>query len=139
MSSTTRKRISPRSPERYDLILDVKTNRSVFDYLRVLSPNGTYVTVGGSSGRITQIMLLGPLVSVLSKKRVRLVFLKLNKDLDYVCELFQAGEIKPVIDGPYELNEVPEAMRYFAEGRHKGKVVITVKDDGVTSRRLQGK
>jgi len=32
----------------YDLILDVKTNRSVFDYARALSPNGIYVTVGGS-------------------------------------------------------------------------------------------
>ncbi len=115
------------SPERYDLILDVKTNRSVFDYLRVLSPQGTYITVGGSSGRITQIMLLGPLVSLFSKKRARLLFLKLNKDLDYVCELFQAGKMKPVIDGPYRLNEIPEAMRHFAEGRHKGKVVVTVK------------
>ena len=32
----------------YDLILDVKTNRSMFDYTRALCPNGIYVTVGGS-------------------------------------------------------------------------------------------
>jgi len=115
-----------RRAERYDLILDVKTNRSVFDYLRVLSPGGTYVTVGGSSSRITQVMLLGPLVSLITGKRVRLLFLKLNKDLAYVCELLEAGKVKPVMDGPYELSEVPEAMRYFAEGRHKGKVVITL-------------
>jgi len=32
-----------------------------------------------------------------------------------------------VIDGPYGLGEVPEAFRYFGEGHHKGKVVITVR------------
>jgi hypothetical protein len=34
-----------------------------------------------------------------------------------------------VIDGPYKLSEVPEAMRYFGEGKHKGKIVITVEHD----------
>ena len=61
-----------------------------------------------------------------SKKMVRVVFLKPNKDLPYVCELFEAGKLKPIIDGPYALTEVPEAMRHFGEGRHKGNEVITV-------------
>ncbi|HEV8659318.1 MAG TPA: zinc-binding dehydrogenase [Thermoanaerobaculia bacterium] len=42
----------------YDLILDVKT-RSPFDYARALSPNGIYVTVGGSMARVLQALLLG--------------------------------------------------------------------------------
>jgi NADPH:quinone reductase-like Zn-dependent oxidoreductase len=41
-------------------------------------------------------------------------------------ELFEAGKVKPVIDGPYKLEEVPKAFRHFGEGAHKGKVVITV-------------
>jgi NADPH:quinone reductase-like Zn-dependent oxidoreductase len=41
-------------------------------------------------------------------------------------ELFEAGKIKPVIDKPFKLIEAPEAMRYFGEGKHKGKVVITI-------------
>lgn len=52
----------------YDLILDAKTNRSIFNYLRALTPNGKYVTVGGSMSRLFQAMLVGPLVSVLSNK-----------------------------------------------------------------------
>jgi NADPH:quinone reductase-like Zn-dependent oxidoreductase len=118
-----------RSEERYDLILDVKTNRSVFNYLRVLSPNGVYITVGGSTGRLAQAMLLAPLISILGKKRVRMVLLKPNKDLDYMAELVEAGKVKPVLDGHYKLTEAAEAMRYFGEGRHKGKVVMTVEDD----------
>ncbi len=47
----------------YDVILDVKTNRSPFAYARALKPNGTYVTVGGSVTRLLQCMLFGRLIA----------------------------------------------------------------------------
>jgi len=115
-----------RSRSRYDLILDVKTNRSIFDYARALNPHGTYVTVGGSMPRLLQVLLLWPLISFTSKKVGRVVFLKPNKDLAFVSQLFEAGKIKPVIDRLRRLDELPEAMRYFGAGNHKGKVVITL-------------
>ncbi len=110
----------------YDLILDVKTNRSIFDYARALSPNGIYVTVGGSLARLFQALILGPWISMISKKNIRIVALKPNKDLAYMNELFEAGKVVPVIDGSYKLGEVPKAFRLFGEGDHKGKVVITM-------------
>jgi NADPH:quinone reductase-like Zn-dependent oxidoreductase len=110
----------------YDLILDVKTNRSVFDYTRVLSRNGIYVTVGGSLIRLLQALFLRPWISMISKKHIRFVVLKPNKDLTYMNQLFEAGKVKPVIDGSYRIDEVPQALRFFGEGSHKGKVVITV-------------
>ena len=116
----------------YDLILDVKTNRSILDCARALCPNGVYVTVGGSTARLLQASLLGPLISMISKKNIRIVLLKPNKDLAYMNQLFEAGKLKPVIDGPYKLDEIPEAFRHFGEGRHKGKIVITVEHDGRT-------
>ncbi len=115
-----------KNGQRYDLILDVKTNRSIFDYLRALNPNGAYVTVGGSMIRLFQALLLRPLISKVSKKNIRIVPLKQNKDLAYMNELFEAGKVKPVIDRRYTLNEVSEALRYFGEGNHKGKIVITL-------------
>lgn len=113
-----------KNGKQYDLILDVKTNRSIFKYLRALRSGGSYVTVGGSMGRLFQALVLGPLISLLFRKNVRIVALKPNKDLAYMNELFESGKMKPVIDGPYKLSEVPQAMRHFGEGRHKGKVVI---------------
>lgn len=110
----------------YDLILDVKTNRSMFDYARALCPNGTYVTVGGSIGRLLQALLLGPLIAMLRKKHIRIVALKPNKDLMYMNELFETGKVKPVIEGPFKLDEFAAAFRIFGKGEHKGKVVITV-------------
>ncbi len=115
-----------KTGQQYDLILDAKTNRSIFNYLRALRPNGTYVTVGGSIMRLLQAFILGPLISMISKKKILIVALKPNKDLIYMNDLFEAGKIKCVMDGPYELEEVPNAFRLFGKGLHKGKVVITV-------------
>lgn len=115
-----------KNGKRYDLILDVKTTRSIFDCARALSPNGTYVTVGGSMSRLLQALLLGPWISMTQNKKIRLLSLKPNKGLAHMNGLFEAGKVAPVIDGPYPLSEVPTAFRHFMEGRHKGKVVITV-------------
>lgn len=115
-----------KNGQRYHLILDVKTNRSMFDYTRALSPNGIYVTVGGSMGRLLQALLLGPWISLIRKKHIRIVSLKPNKDLVYINELFETGKLKPVIDGPYKLSDFPEAFRLFGKGEHKGKIVITM-------------
>src|ERR1700704_196615 len=62
----------------YDLILDVKTNRSMFDYTRALCRNGIYVTVGGSMVRLLQALFLRPWISMISKKHFRIVVLKPN-------------------------------------------------------------
>jgi len=115
-----------KNDQRYDLILDAKTNRSILSYVRALYTRGTYVTVGGSNARLLELFLLGPLISAITKKHLRIVALKYNKDLVFMNELFERGKVKPVIDGPYELNDFPEAFRIFARGEHKGKVVLTI-------------
>lgn len=120
-----------RNRQCYDLILDVKTNRSILDCARALNPNGIYVTVGGSMLRLFQALLLWPWISMTTSKRIGIVKLKPNKDLAYMKELFEAGKVIPVIDGPYTLSEVPKAFRHFGEGKHKGKVVITLEQSEV--------
>jgi NADPH:quinone reductase-like Zn-dependent oxidoreductase len=115
-----------RSGACYDLILDVKTNRSPFAYTRALNPNGTYVTVGGNTFRLIQISVLGPLISRISDKHVRVVLLKPNRELAYVNKLFEAGELVPVLGGTYKLADAPEALRFLRTGDHKGKIIVTV-------------
>lgn len=115
-----------RSGKSYDLILDVKTNRSVFDYLPALSLHGVYVTVGGSLGRLLQAFLLKRWISSTRKKQIKIVVLKPNKDLAFMNELFEAGKLKAVIDGPYCFGEVSKAFRIFASAEHKGKLVISI-------------
>lgn len=115
-----------RSGKQYDLILDTRTNRSMFDYVRALRPGGMYVTVGGSILRLLQALMLSPWISMFLKKKIVIVALKANKDLSFMNDLFVAGKMKPVIDGPYALEDVPKAFRLFGKGLHKGKIVFTV-------------
>jgi NADPH:quinone reductase-like Zn-dependent oxidoreductase len=119
-----------RSGERYDLILDTKTNRSVFDYARVLAPEGRYVTVGGLTPWLLQTLTLGPLVRRRSGKEVRVLALKPNRGMAYLNERIEAGDIEPVIDGPYRFEDLPWALRHFGEGHHKGKVVVEMGVEG---------
>ncbi len=112
----------------YDLILDTKTNRSPFTYTKALNPTGTYVTVGGHLERIMQIMLLGPLISIFNKKHLCILALKPNKDFAYMNDLFEAGKLKFELDESYSLNKIPEALQYFGDGKHKGKVVVNVQE-----------
>ena len=115
-----------RNGQRYDLILDTRTNRSPLRYLRSLEPGGRYVTVGGFLRRLLQVYFMGPLILRATGKHVRIVALKPNKDLDAVNDLFEAGGLECVIDGPYGLGDVPEAVQRFGEAKHVGKIVITV-------------
>jgi NADPH:quinone reductase-like Zn-dependent oxidoreductase len=116
-----------KTGSRYDLILDVIAHRSVFDYARALKPNATYFFVGGSVGTLFQVLLLGGWVKRTKGKNVRLLAVQQNpQDLASITELCATGKIVPVIDRRYPLSEAPEALRYHAEGRAKGKIVLTI-------------
>lgn len=120
-----------RSGEQYDLILDVIAHRSVFAYARALRRGGTYFVVGGAVRVLLQTLLLGPFIRIASGKKLAVLVVPQNRqDLMSITELCIKGEVRPVIDRRYQLRKVREAMRYLAEGRHKGKVVITLEDDG---------
>ena len=58
-----------KNGKKYDLILDVKTIRAIFHYLRALNPKGKYITVGGSMSRLFQTLLVLPFISMFSKKK----------------------------------------------------------------------
>ena len=115
-----------KNGKHYDLILDAKTYRSPFAYARSLKPNGKYVTVGGKLTSLLLLLILKPWISLFSHKQLHILALKPNKDLAHINDLFEAGKIKPVIDGPYSLSQTAWAIQYFGEGKHQGKVIIRV-------------
>ena len=41
--------------------------------------------------------------------------------------LFERGELRPVVDGPYALEDVATAMGIFARAGQKGRMVIAIK------------
>jgi NADPH:quinone reductase-like Zn-dependent oxidoreductase len=106
----------------YDLVFDVKTDRSILKYFRVLKPGGMYITVGGSMGRLFQALFMMPFLSMFSKKKIGIVMLKPNKDLVYMNELFESGKVKPVIDGPWPIEKLRMLSGILVEENTKEKL-----------------
>ena len=116
---------------RYDLILDNVATHSLFDYRRVLTPNGAYVMVGstdpghwfGWAAKPLQAWLLSPFTS----QRLGMMLAELNKDdLETLARLMESGKVTPVIDRTYKFSEAAEALRYLEKGHAHGKIVVTV-------------
>jgi NADPH:quinone reductase-like Zn-dependent oxidoreductase len=121
-----------RNGRQFDLIYDTVGNRSVTDYKRALTPQGTCVIAGFTTmPRLIEHLLLGPLRSKSGGKKVGMMgTAKPNKaDLLVIKELLETGQIVPVIDRTYPLAETAAAIRYLETGRARGKVIITVAEE----------
>ncbi len=117
-----------RKGKQYDLIIDIAASRSVSDYKRAMTPQGTCVVTGFSTlSHMLRSILMGSLAARTgSKKFVRFIAKISGKDLALLKELLEAGKLVPVIDRCYPLSELAEAMRYFGVEHARGKVVITI-------------
>ena len=124
----------PLAGRRYDLMLDLIGNRPLSSCRRALTPSGTFVMLGGRSGRWIRPMDRVIETLVLSRfVRQRLVLGRAvwsYEDLLLMQHLMAAGRVSTVIDRTYPLSQVPEAIRYLEEGHARGKVVITIGDAG---------
>jgi NADPH:quinone reductase-like Zn-dependent oxidoreductase len=124
-----------KNGQQYDLILDAAAYRSVFDYAPILKTEGTYVLVGGSTGRFFQVMLFGSVISKIMRRQVKCLASKPNRsDLVILKDLIEAGKIVPFIVGgasplehrTYNLSEVPAAIRQLEQRQVRGKIAISV-------------
>lgn len=110
----------------YDYILDVIAHRSVASYQRALKPSGVFAMIGGSMGGLLfRMMLIQPLLSLFSRKRLGIMGYKVSREgLDELAAMCTKGIIKPVIDKSFALADTPEAFRYYEKGNFKGKILI---------------
>jgi NADPH:quinone reductase-like Zn-dependent oxidoreductase len=116
-----------RTGERYDVILDVSAGRSILANRRALAPAGRYVAVGGKTGSILGTLAVGPLLSMTGDRTTGVLVHRPNPDdLVALNDLVERGDVTPVIDGRYPLEQVPAALRRFGEGGVIGKLVITM-------------
>jgi len=92
-----------KHPCLYDLVFDAVGKFPCSKSVKVLKPNGKYVSVFTSG--TAQI---------------------LAEDFVLLKELVEAGKVKPIIDRHYRLEQIPAAHRYADKGHVKGNVVIDI-------------
>ncbi len=111
-----------RLGKRYDLIIDVKTSAPAHAYLRVLKPSGVYATVGGD--KVLPFMLLAPVISLFTRKSLKAVMLKPNRNLSEISDMVSIGTLRPVLDEVFAFSELQHALRKFHDARHVGKIIV---------------
>jgi NADPH:quinone reductase-like Zn-dependent oxidoreductase len=91
---------------RYDLVLDAVGKRKSAVALRLcrqtLTPGGRCLSVDDGTPNLR------------------------HEDLALLCELAAKGELRPVIDRTYALDDIVEAHRYVDNGHKRGNVVVAV-------------
>jgi NADPH:quinone reductase-like Zn-dependent oxidoreductase len=120
-----------KGADRYDVIVDNVSTHSVWDYKRVLNPNGIYVGIGsvdpGNWFGWLESPVEGMILSWFGSQKFGMMLAELTKeDLATLATLMQSGKLTPVIDRSYKLSDTAEALRYLEKGHARGKVVVTV-------------
>jgi NADPH:quinone reductase-like Zn-dependent oxidoreductase len=95
----------------YDLILDCIGNHSLLACGRVLNHAGTYVAVGGPTGRwmigaFARAIAAPVLSRFVSQKFTALLAKSSKEDLAVMHKLMHSGKVTPVIDKDYSLNHL---------------------------------
>jgi len=118
------------SGQQYDVIVDMVSNHGLSANRRALTANGRLVIIGGMKGD-----WLGPLANPLKAmvmspfigQEMGLMISRFRQvDLETLAGYMQSGQLMPVIDRSYPLEEVPDALRYSEEGHARGKIVVTI-------------
>jgi NADPH:quinone reductase-like Zn-dependent oxidoreductase len=118
-----------KSSKEYDLIFDTVGKITFSHSKKSLAKNGVFLEAGIGLGILPHVLW----TSIIGSKKVKIAATGLRKpeerrkDLKLLKELIEAGQIKPVIDRSYTLEQISEAHTYVDKGHKKGNVVIMMK------------
>jgi len=111
----------------FDYILDAKSFLKPNDYLKALRKGGIYATAGGSIPLLLEIAFKGFLTNTFRNKKLKVIGLEPNKNLEIIIASFEEGKLKPVVDDNiFMLDELADAFNYLQKGHHHGKVIIKI-------------
>ena len=112
-----------RNDETYDIIFDTVGKTSLSRCKRSLKPKGRYLLTVFDVPQLLQMLWTAVMGG---KKVICAVASEKREDLIFIRDLVEAGQLKPVIDRRYPLEQIVEAHTYAEKGHKKGSVVIIV-------------
>ncbi|WP_310559719.1 NAD(P)-dependent alcohol dehydrogenase [Flavobacterium sp.] len=114
-----------KNGEMYDVIFDSVNKMSVSDGLDSLKMYGTLIL---SAAGLSET-LKGAWIAMTSNKKIKVLTGLISHsadDINFLKTLIEIGQLKPVIDKTYLLEEMAEAHTYVEKGHKKGNVAITL-------------
>jgi NADPH:quinone reductase-like Zn-dependent oxidoreductase len=115
-----------RTGETWDIILDTTGTAPFSRCAQSLKPGGRLVVVLGT---LAQALGIGGPSKASGKRVIARVAPLTAENLRYITKLATSGELKPVIDRIYPLEDAAEAHAYVDTGRKRGSVVLRVASD----------
>jgi NADPH:quinone reductase-like Zn-dependent oxidoreductase len=115
---------------RYDLIVDMVGNNTPSTNVDMLKKSGRLVLVGGPKGNWIAPFkrpLQAKVAGWFADQEITTLFASMSQEgMQTLADMMSDGRLVTVIDRTYELEDVPEAIRYSESGRARGKIIITV-------------
>jgi len=117
-----------KSGETYDIIFDLVGKTNFSQCKKVLNENGKFLEAGITLGVFSSVLW----TSLFSKKKTLIMATGLRqpaeriKDLNFVTDLLEKGNIIPIIDKIFPLEKIIEAHSYVDTGHKKGNVIISI-------------
>lgn len=113
--------------ETYDVVFDLIGNRSLAEYRSILTPQGTYVSAGGSVSTFWRRSFILLCSKVFTSQTLKMLMSSTTQhDLLTIKEYVDAKKLKPVVDKTFPLAQTQQAFKYLEEGHAAGKIVITI-------------
>jgi NADPH:quinone reductase-like Zn-dependent oxidoreductase len=114
---------------RYDVVLDAVGKSSFGRCRRLLKPGGTFLS--SDLGPLSQNPLLALVTPLLGGRRVRFPLPRQDPEVvRHLRGLLESGQLRPLVDRCYGLEEIVEAYRYVETGGKRGSVLISVVPPG---------
>lgn len=112
-----------KNGEDYDVIFDAVGKIPVADTVKSLKKGGTYLQVVSTPSVSLKMYWISMRTG---QKLIGGTAVPDTKNLEFLRELVENGNIRPQIDRIYSLDEIVEAHRYVEDGHKKGNVVVVV-------------
>jgi NADPH:quinone reductase-like Zn-dependent oxidoreductase len=114
--------------EQYDIIFDTVGNLRFSRLRHNLSGNGHFVSTAFHPTLLIQMILSS------FRKGTRVytgVTQESREALQEITDMIRKGNVRPLIDRIYSMEEVREAHRYAETGRKKGNVLLAINNGGI--------
>ncbi|MBK8484465.1 MAG: NAD(P)-dependent alcohol dehydrogenase [Saprospiraceae bacterium] len=111
--------------KKFDAVFDAVGKSSFGNCKAILKYDGIYMST--ELGYMSQNIFLALITAFFGKKKVLFPIPTINKaDVNFLKNLVETGQFKPVIDRVYSLDQIVEAYKYVETGQKIGNVVIKV-------------